>query len=103
MKVLVTGASGRLAGFVIRELAEAHDIVLTSRGEPPPEFSDLPWIPGDLKNFADCERVVHEVEAIQHLGAQPYPADHPDLRSRTEAQGVPFDATFKTNMLGTYY
>ena len=47
MKVLVTGASGRLADFVIRELAETHELVLTSRREPPPEFSDLPWIKGD--------------------------------------------------------
>jgi nucleoside-diphosphate-sugar epimerase len=43
------------------------------------------------------------VDAIQHIGAQPWPVDHPQLRARAEEQGIPFDATFKTNMLGTYY
>ena len=103
MKVLITGASGRLAGFVIRELAKQHELVLTSRRKPAAEFSSFPWIQGDLNCFEDCQRAVQGVEAIQHLGAQPWPVDHPDSRARAEEQGIPFDATFKTNMLGTYY
>lgn len=103
MKVLITGASGRLAGFVIRELANHYELVLTSRRKPAEEFSGFPWIQGDLTCFADCQRAVQGVEAIQHLGAQPGPVDHPDFRARAEEQGTPFDATFKTNMLGTYY
>jgi nucleoside-diphosphate-sugar epimerase len=47
--------------------------------------------------------MVNGVEAIQHLGAQPWPVDHPQSRARAEEMGIPFDATFKTNMLGTYY
>jgi UDP-glucose 4-epimerase len=103
MKILITGASGRLGPFVIRELAEQYELVLMSRQEPAEAFSHLPWIQGDLSNFADCQRAVKGVQAIQHLGAQPWPVDHPQLRSRAEEQGIPFDATFKTNMLGTYY
>lgn len=103
MKVLITGASGRLAGFVISELAKEYELVLTSRRKPPEEFSGFPWIQGDLTCFEDCQRMVEGVDAIQHLGAQPWPVDHPDLRSRAEEQGIPFDATFKSNMLGTYY
>lgn len=103
MKVLITGASGRLAGFVVRELADQHELVLTSRREPPEELSGFPWVHGDLTCFEDCQRMVQGVEAIQHLGAQPNPVDHPESRARAEAQGIPFDATFKTNMLGTYY
>ena len=103
MKILITGASGRLAGFVIRELAKSHELVLTSRRKPAEEFSNFPWIQGDLTCFEDCQRAVQGVEAIQHLGAQPGPVDHPDFRARAEEQGVPFDATFRTNMLGTYY
>ena len=103
MKVLITGASGRLAPFVIRELSEQHELVLTSRRKPSEELSDFPWIQGDLNSFEDCQRAVQGVEAIQHLGAQPWPVDHPDSRARAEEQGIPFDATFKTNMLGTYY
>ncbi len=103
MKVLITGASGRLAGYVVRELADPHELVLTSRRELPEELAEYPWIQGDLNNFEDCQRMVQGVEAIQHLGAQPWPVDHPDSRARAEEMGIPFDATFKTNMLGTYY
>jgi UDP-glucose 4-epimerase len=103
MKLLITGASGRLAGFVVRELADRHELVLTSRRKPSEELSDFPWVHGDLTNFEDCRRMVQGVEAIQHLGAQAWPVDHPESRARAEEQGIPFDVTFKTNMLGTYY
>lgn len=103
MKVLITGASGRLAGYIIRELADSYELVLTSRRKPSEDFSKLPWIQGDLACFDDCRRMVEGIEAIQHLGAQPWPVDHPDSRKRAEEMGIPFDATFKTNMLGTYY
>ncbi len=103
MKILITGASGRLAKFVIRELAKEHELILTSRRQPPEEFSNFPWIKADLNCFEDCQLAVAGVEAIQHLGAQPEPSDHPELRRDKEKQGIPFDATFKTNLLGTYY
>ena len=103
MRVLITGASGKLAAYVIRELADQHELVLTSRRKPAEEFADLPWIEGDLTNFEVCQQAVQGVSAIQHLGAQPWPVDHPNMRPRAEEQGIPFDATFKTNMLGTYY
>jgi nucleoside-diphosphate-sugar epimerase len=103
MKVLLTGASGRLAPFVIRELMDSHELALASRRKPPSEFSHLPWIQGDLVDFEHCQQAVEGVDAIQHLGAQPYPVDHPEHRARSAERGVPFDATFKTNMLGTYY
>ena len=103
MKVLITGASGRLGPYVIRALTDSHDLVLASRREPPDEFSHLPWIQGNLVDFEHCQRAVEGVDAIQHLGAQPYPVDHPDHRAQSKERGISFDATFKTNMLGTYY
>ena len=103
MKVLITGASGKLAAYIIRDLAADYELVLMSRRKPADEFSHLPWVEGDLANFADCARAVAGVDAIQHIGAQPWPVDHPEMRARAEEQGIPFDATFKTNMLGTYY
>lgn len=103
MKILITGASGKLGPFVIRELREQHELVLMSRQQPAPEFADLPWIQGDLNSFEDCRRAVNGVEAIQHLGAQPWPTDHPELRPRAEAEGLPLEMTFKTNLLGSYY
>lgn len=103
MKVLITGASGTLAPFVIRALQAQHEVVLMSRRPPDPAFATLPWVQGDLTVFADCQRAVQGVEAIQHLAAQASPVDHPRLRAGAAAQGIPFDATFQSNMLGLYY
>jgi len=103
MRVLVTGASGALAPFVIRALWERHEVVLLSRRPPHAEFAALPWIQGDITVFDGCWRAVQGMDAIQHLAAQPWPVDHPRLREQAAAQGVPFDATFQSNMLGTYY
>ena len=95
MKVLVTGASGKLAAYIIRDLAADYELVLMSRRKPADEFAHLPWIEGDLASYADCQRAVEGVDTIQHIGAQPWPVDHPELRARAEEQGIPFDATFK--------
>jgi nucleoside-diphosphate-sugar epimerase len=104
MKVLVTGGSGRLAPYVVRELVEhGHEVVLTSRTEPGEELAGHRWVHGDLNSFEDCRRAVEGVEAVQHLGAMAWPTDHPDSRERAEERGIPFDATFRTNLLGTYY
>jgi nucleoside-diphosphate-sugar epimerase len=105
MKVLVTGASGRLGPHVIRELERAgHELVLSSRRQPASEFSRWPWVQGDLCDYEDCLRAVEGgVEAVQHLAAQPYPTDHPALRERSEGRGIPFDTTMRSNVMGTYY
>ena len=103
MKVLITGASGKLGAYLIRALAHKYELVLMSRRRPDPEFSQLPWIKGDLANWEDCRRAVTGVDAIQHIGAQPWPTDHPQMQTRVEEEGLPFDATFRSNMLGTYY
>ncbi|KXA91062.1 hypothetical protein AKJ57_02630 [candidate division MSBL1 archaeon SCGC-AAA259A05] len=103
MKVLITGASGRLAPYVVRELEDSHELVLTSRSRPSEEFSNLDWVSADLTSIEDCRTAVKDVDAIQHLGAQSWPTDHSKHRDRAQRTGTPFDATFKANMLGTYY
>ncbi len=104
MKVLVTGASGRLARFVVRELEEAgHELVLTSRTRPA-AADRWPWVEGDINDYADCVRAVgNGVEAIQHLAAMPYPSDHPDIQVHGQGSAAPFEATMRTNIMGTYY
>lgn len=103
MKVLISGASGKLGAYMIRELAEAHELVLMSRSRPAPAFADYHWIQGDLTSFEDCQQAVAGVDAIQHIGAQPWPTDHPAMQARVQEFDLPFDTTFKSNMLGTYY
>ncbi|MGC9349305.1 MAG: NAD-dependent epimerase/dehydratase family protein [Anaerolineae bacterium] len=106
MKVLVTGVSGRLGPFVVKDLeAAGHELVLSSRREPVDEIRHWPWVQGDINNFEDCQRMLAGggFDAVQHLAAQPWPVDHPDLRERAAAQGIPFDATMKSNIMGPYY
>jgi UDP-glucose 4-epimerase len=86
-----------------------HELVLTSRREPcrtcGAEIAHWPWIQGDIRSYDDCLKMVQGrgIEAIQHLAAQPWPVDHPDSRARAEEQGIPFDATMRSNIMGTYY
>jgi nucleoside-diphosphate-sugar epimerase len=106
MKVLVTGVSGRLGPYIVRELEQAgHELVLTSRREPPPEVMHWPWIQGDVTAYEDCLRMVQGrgIEAIQHAAAQPWPVDHPGSRAQAEERGIPFDATMRSNIMGVYY
>ena len=106
MKVLVTGVSGRLGPFVVKDLeAAGHDLVLSSRREPGDEIQNWPWVQGDINNFEDCQRMLASggFDAIQHLAAQPWPVDHPSQRAQAEERGIPFDATMRSNIMGTYY
>ena len=82
MKVLVTGASGKLGAFVIRALRDGYELTLMSRRPPAEEFAALRWIQGDLTDFEACKRAVEGVDAIQHIAAQPYPTDHPAQRQK---------------------
>ncbi len=105
-KVLITGASGRFAEFMVKELRGRCEMVLFSRKALPPDRADLPWVQGDLNVYEDCLRAVEGVDFIQHLGAVPSPSDHPELSASRQAQGIPlppFDATMHTNIMGTYY
>jgi nucleoside-diphosphate-sugar epimerase len=103
VRVLLTGGSGRLGPYVIRDLlAGGHDITLFSR-RPVSEFPQLPWVEGDIASSADCERALASgFDAVQHLAAQPTPSDHPRMPGVRE-NGVPFDATMMSNIMGTYY
>jgi nucleoside-diphosphate-sugar epimerase len=103
MKALVTGASGRLGGYVVSELESAgHELVLMSRTRP--EAAERwPWMEGSITDFDACLRAVAGVDAIQHLAANPWASDHPDSRADYEKRGVPFGDTMETNIMGTYY
>lgn len=103
MKVLITGASSRLAPHVIADLEQAgHDLTLFSRR--PPATDRWPWVQGDITVYEDCLRAVQKgSDAVQHLAAQAWPVDHPAQRQQAEEQGIPFDATMRSNIMGVYY
>ena len=91
MRILVTGASGYVAKYVIEDLQNDHELVLTSRRHTSEgqygTRTTAPFIRGDLTNLEHCRRVVAGVELIAHIGANPEAS--PD--------------TFRTNTLSTYY
>jgi nucleoside-diphosphate-sugar epimerase len=106
VKVLVTGASGRLGPFVVRDLEEAgHELVLFSRRKPIAEIAHWPWVQGDITDYEDCLRGLESggFDAIQHLAAQPGPTDHPAMLEQTKERGLSFDTTMRSNMLWLYY
>jgi len=76
LKILVTGASGTLGGHVIRELESAHTLRLFSRRHPRDGAHKLetshPHIAGDLLDPAAVRRAAEGMDAVAHLGANPW-------------------------------
>lgn len=108
MQITITGGTGSLSQYIQRELAGKHDLVLFDRVEPGKNRFNYaitaPVVVGDLTDFEDCQRAVAGSQAIVHLGAIPYPVDHPDYRDGLPGQGaLPWDETMRVNTMGTYY
>jgi nucleoside-diphosphate-sugar epimerase len=110
MQVTITGGTGSLAEYVANELAPKHDLVLFDRVEPGKNRFQYELkgrvVTGDLTSFDACQRAVEGSQAVIHLGAIPYPVDHPDVVRRAEESGrelPPWDETMRVNTMGTYY
>jgi nucleoside-diphosphate-sugar epimerase len=103
VNVLITGGSGRLAGYVVQEFAE-QDLFLTDVVPPPADRGHLPFIPGDLTNYDECRRVIAESRpaVIIALAAIPRPTDRGNEESQRR-NPVPFDTTMNVNVMGLYY
>ncbi|GAA4424913.1 NAD(P)-dependent oxidoreductase [Georgenia halophila] len=96
MRVLVTGASGKLGRVVVAHLAErGYDVVATDRTPPPPELPGK-FVTADLTNFGEVVELLAgvdetgPVDAVAHLSAIPAPGRHPNA------------ATFQNNVPSTY-
>jgi nucleoside-diphosphate-sugar epimerase len=91
MKILITGASGRVAKYVIEDLQKDHELLLVSRRHPNEgpngTRTDSPFVRADMTNLDDCRRVLAGIDAVVHIGAI----------------GHPTDDTFRNNSLSTYY
>ena len=66
-KVLITGAAGYLAQFIIQRLRPKYELTLTDRVEPKPDFKDLPFVQGDITNYAEIEKACEGQDAVVHL------------------------------------
>jgi nucleoside-diphosphate-sugar epimerase len=88
-KVVVTGGSGRLGQFVIRDLL-AHGYAVLSLDRVPPREKLCPSWLADLRHLGDLFEAMRECYGVIHLGA--YQA--PDLAPDAE--------TFSNNVSSTY-
>ncbi len=101
-RVLVTGATGLVGGWLVKELqsAEAHVVALVRDWDPQCEFirsgdyTKASVISGCLEEFRDVERAIvdHDIEIVFHLAAQAIV--HVARRSPLQ--------TFESNIRGTY-
>jgi nucleoside-diphosphate-sugar epimerase len=90
VKILVTGASGYVAKFVIEELTKNHELILFSRRHPSQgpyaTETESVFVQGDLTSLDYCRKAVSGVQVIAHIGGI----------------NVPSDDTFRVNAVGTY-
>ena len=68
-KILITGAAGYLAGFIIERLRSKYELTLTDRIEPKSDFKDLPFMQADLTNYEEIEKACEGQDAVVHLVA----------------------------------
>jgi len=89
MKVAVTGGSGRIGGFVIKELlAHGHEIVnldVTPPSEPSGRF-----VRTDLEDLGQTYGGLSGMDAVIHLAAIPHPLSDPP------------EVVFRNNVMSTY-
>lgn len=72
MNILVTGASGSLGGYVLRELLEhGHSVAEYSR--TPPKVGGAEFIPGDIFDSEKLAGACRAKDALIHMAAVPGP------------------------------
>lgn len=76
MKVLVTGGSGNVGGYVLAELRGQHDVTVLDP-KPSTRHPDLPRLAVDLLDPAQVLAAVRGYDAVVHLAAIPNPYADP--------------------------
>lgn len=76
MKVLITGGTGDIGNYVIKELLHRHEITILDLRKSS-RYPDLPWKKVDLLDAEATKEQVKGFDAIIHLAAIPHPFDDP--------------------------
>src|SRR5919108_4820626 len=81
MRVLVTGARGKVGTATVAALMDAgHDVCATDLIPPVferPEVGEPQYVQADLTGAGDAFAVVREMEAVVHTAAIPEPTQNP--------------------------
>ena len=87
MKIVVTGGSGLVGTYVVRELKDRHEIVVFDRC--PPKVEGMPFVEGDILDLDACRRTFEGAEVVIHLAAIPHPmSDPPERVMHVNAMGT---------------
>ncbi len=104
MRVLVTGGSGRLGRWVVRELGEhGHDVVSADRTRPPQEdhrFRAARFVQMEMCDVGNVVGAMAGCDAVIHLAAIPAPygqADEVVFRANTQST---FNVLHAASLLG---
>ncbi|GAC1436617.1 MAG: NAD(P)-dependent oxidoreductase [Chloroflexota bacterium] len=89
MKVVVTGSSGRVGRYVVRDLLEAGYDVTATDTRPPAERA-CRFVAADLCDLGQAVGMLSGHDAVVHLAAIPSPGGQPD------------EVVFETNVRSTF-
>jgi uronate dehydrogenase len=72
MRVLLTGAAGKIGQLIVKHLGDQYDWILTDM-RPPSDTHGLPFIPADISDLEALRSLCDGVEVVIHLGAMSRP------------------------------
>jgi len=91
MKVVVTGGSGRIGRWLVRELVERdHQVTVFDKLVPPEPTLGVAYKLGECENLGEVYDILRGADAVVHLAAIPSNQRHP------------YPTVFRTNVVSTY-